>query len=312
MYPTTMDWLNYHHLYYFWTVAKEGTIARACGKLRLAQPTISRQLAQLEESLGEKLFTRSARKLELTEAGRLVLAYAEDIFPLGREMMEALRGRPGNRPAPFLVGISDVIPKLIAFRVLEPVLRMETQVELVCHEDKPEGLLMKLTSHALDMVLTDAPLSSSIYKAKAFSHHLGSCGVSFFATPELGRGLKKNFPRSLDGVRFLLPLPGLALRRELEEWFGRHAVRPFVAGEFQDSALLKVFGQAGQGVYAGPTVIEREICKQYGAMVVGRTEEITERYYAVSLERKVRHPAVLEISKTLKMQWPRMNSDVHG
>lgn len=300
MYDGGVEWLNYHHLYYFWTVAKYGTVARACEKLHLAQPTISRQLGQFEEALGEKLFNRSGRRMELTEAGQLVYEYAEEIFPVGHELMEVLRGRPRARPSRFLVGISDAIPKLIAFRLLAPVLNMDLPAELVCHEDKPDGLLFKLATHALDMVLTDAPLSSSMYKTRTFSHQLGSCGVTFFASPKLARRLRPGFPASLDGTRFLLPLPGLALRRALEEWFDRHRIRPLVAGEFQDDALLKVFGQAGQGVFVGPTVIEKEIRKQYSATVVGRTEEITERFYAVSLERRVRHPAVLAISEAAR------------
>ena len=300
MYPGAMEWLNYHHLYYFWTVAKEGTIARACEKLRLAQPTISRQLAQLENALGEKLFARSGRRLELTGVGQVVFEYAEEIFPVGQELIEVLRGRPRSRPTRFLVGVSDVIPKLIAFRILEPVLKMDQPVDLVCHEDKPDGLLLKLSTHALDMVLTDAPLSSSMYKARTFSHELGRCGVTFFASPKLATGLRRAFPASLDGMQFLLPLPGLALRRGLDEWFVRHGVRPVVVGEFQDSALLKVFGQAGRGVFVGPSVIEREIQQQYGATIVGRTEEITERYHAVSLERKLRHPAVIALSEAAR------------
>jgi LysR family transcriptional activator of nhaA len=291
-----MEWLNYHHLFYFWTVAREGTIARACGKLRLAQPTISRQLRQLEEALGEKLFVKSGRTLELSEVGRTVFDYAEEIFPVGQELLEVLRGRPRGRPVRFLVGISDVIPKLIAFRILEPVLRMSTPVDLVCHEDKPEELLLKLSSHTLDMVLTEAPASASAHRIRAFNHLLGSSGVSFFAAPEIARKLRRRFPESLDGARFLLPLAGSILRRSLEEWFERRGVRPAIAGEFQDSALLKVFGQAGCGVFAGPSAIEREIRRQYGTPVIGRTEEITERFYAVSAERRLKHPAVVAVS----------------
>lgn len=291
-----MEWLNYHHLFYFWTVAREGTIARACQKLRLAQPTISRQLRQLEEALGEKLFVKSGRTLELTEVGRTVFDYAEEIFPVGQELLEVLRGRPRGRPVRFLVGVSDVIPKLIAFRILEPVLHMDTPVDLVCHEDKPEELLLKLSSHTLDMVLTEAPASASAYRVRAFNHLLGSSGVSFFAAPAIARKLRRRFPDSLDGARFLLPLAGSMLRRSLEEWFESKGIRPAIAGEFQDSALLKVFGQAGCGVFAGPSAIEGEIRRQYGTPVIGRTEEITERFYAVSAERRLKHPAVVAVS----------------
>lgn len=295
-----MEWLNYHHLYYFWTVVTEGTITRACEKLRLAQSTISRQLGQLEQSLGEKLFIKAGRTLQLTEQGQVVFEYAEEIFPIGRELMEVLSGRPRGRPARFLVGISDAIPKLIAFRLLEPALRMEIPIRLVCHEDKPDGLLLKLASHTLDMVLTDAPLSSATYSTKVFNHQLGSCGVSIFAAPRSHRRLRRDFPKSLDGERFLLPLPGSTLRRSLEEWFDRHGIRPVIVGEFQDSALLKVFAQAGGGIFVGPSAIEKEIRKQYGVAVVGRTDEIIERFYAVSQERKVRHPAVLAVSEAAR------------
>lgn len=297
-----MEWLNYHHLYYFWTVAKEGTIARACEKLRLAQPTISRQLAQLEENLDERLFDRSGRTLELTEAGRLVFEYADEIFPVGRELMEVLRGGPRGRPSPFRVGISDAIPKLVAFRILEPALSMDVPVQLVCREAGPQELQMKLAEHTLDMVLTDAPLSSGAYKARAFNHQLGSCGVTVFATPNATRKLRRNFPRSLDGQPFLLPLPGAALRRSLDDWFARNEIHPLIVGEFQDSALLKAFGQAGSGAFVGSSAIEAEIRKQYNVSVVGHVDGIVERFYAISLERKVRHPAVLAVTEKARRE----------
>ena len=297
-----MEWLNYHHLYYFWTVAKEGTIARACEKLRLAQPTISRQLAQLEENLDQQLFTRSGRTLELTETGRLVFEYADEIFPVGHELMEVLRGRPRGRPTRFQVGISDAIPKLVAFRILEPALSMDLPVQLVCHEAGPQELLMKLAEHTLDMVLTDAPLSSAAYRKRVFNHQLGSCGVTVFADANVARQLRRNFPRSLDGQPFLLPLPGSVLRRSLDDWFHRNEIHPLIVGEFQDSALLKAFGQAGSGAFVGPSAIEAEIRKQYNVSVVGRVESIVERFYAISLERKVRHPAVLAVTEKARRE----------
>lgn len=300
MYHHAMEWLNYHHLYYFWTVAREGTISRACEKLRLAQPTISRQLAQLEESLDEQLFIRSGRNLELTETGRLVFEYAEEIFPVGRELMEVLRGKPRGRPTRFQVGISDGIPKLVAFRILEPALNMDLPVQLVCHEAGSQELLMKLSEHALDMVLTDAPSSSAAYKTRAFSHQLGSCGVMVFAAPNVARKLRRNFPQSLDGHPFLLPLPGSALRRSLDDWFHLNGVHPQIVGEFQDSALLKAFGQAGSGAFVGPSAIEAEIRQQYNVSVVGQVESTVERFYAISLERKVRHPAVLAVTENAR------------
>lgn len=302
MYPRDMEWLNYHHLYYFWIVAREGTISRACKKLRLAQPTISRQLAQLEGNLDEQLFIRSGRTLELTETGRLVFEYADEIFPVGHELMEVLRGRPRGRPTRFQVGISDAIPKLVAFRILEPALNMDLPVQLVCHEAGPQELLMKLAEHTLDMVLTDAPLSSAAYKTRAFNHQLGSCGATVFASPRVAPKLRRNFPHSLDGQPFLLPLPGSDLRRSLDDWFDRNGVHPLIVGEFQDSALLKAFGQAGSGVFVGPSAIEAEIRKQYKVSVVGRVESTVERFYAISLERKVRHPAVLAVTEAARRE----------
>ena len=296
-----MEWLNYHHLHYFWMVAKEGTIARACEKLRLAQPTISGQLKQFEESLGEKLFARAGRRLVLTETGHVVYRYAEEIFGVGQELLDVLRGRPRGRPARFLVGISDAIPKLIAFRVLQPVLQMPDPVQLIGLEDKPEGLLQRLAAHGLDMILTDAPVSAS-FRPRAYSHVLGTCGLSFCAAPGLAPRCRKGFPHSLDGVPFLLPAEGSSLRRDLEEWFDRHGLRPLIAGEFQDSALLKVFGQAGAGVFAIPTAIEKEVHELHGTAVVGRTTEITESFYAISLERRLKHPAVVALTAAARLK----------
>jgi LysR family transcriptional regulator, transcriptional activator of nhaA len=290
-----MEWLNYHHLFYFWMVAKEGTIARACEKMRLAQPTISGQLRQLEESLGDKLFIKSGRTLALTETGQIVFRYAEEIFPVGHELLDVLRGRPQGRPTRFLVGISDAMPKLIAFRILQPVLEMKERVHLVCFEGAPEELLLKLSSHGLDMILTDAPVNAPS-RARAFNHELGGCGVSFCASPALAVRFRKKFPASLEGAPFLLPLEGSTLRRSLDQWFEKNHIRPNIIGEFEDSALLKVFGQAGAGVFAVPTAVEQEVKEQHRSVVVGRTDEIRERFFAVSFERRLKHPAVVAIS----------------
>ncbi len=294
-----MEWLNYHHLYYFWTVAKEGSIARACEKLHLAQPTISGQLRQLEESIGEKVFTKSGRNLVLTDTGQLVYRYAEEIFSVGRELLDVLHGRPGGRPLRFVVGISDVMPKLIVFRVLQAVLKMPEPVHLVCYEDDTEGLLQKLSSRGLDMILTDAPLAA-LTRPRTYNHDLGSCGVSFCATRTLAARIRRDFPASLDGAPFLLPTGASVLRRSLEHWFDRHGIRPRIVGEFQDSALLKVFGQAGAGVFAVATAVEREVRKQYAVELAGRTNEIVERYYAVSVERRLHHPAVVAVTEAAR------------
>jgi LysR family transcriptional activator of nhaA len=294
-----MEWLNYHHLYYFWMVAKEGTIARACEKLRLAQPTISGQLRQFEESLGEKLFTKAGRNLALTDTGQVVYRYAEEIFSVGAELQDVLRGRPQGRPARFLVGISDLMPKWIVFRVLEPVLKMREPVHLICYEDSTEGLLVKLASHSLDLVLTDAPVMAPS-RARAFNHELGSSGISFCGTPELAVRYRKNFPKSVDGAPFLLPIEGSTMRRSLEQWFDRHQVRPSIVGEFQDSALLKVFGQAGAGIFPIASAVEKDVRENYGAAVIARTSEIVERFYAISMERRLKHPAVVALSEAAR------------
>jgi LysR family transcriptional activator of nhaA len=294
-----VDWLNYHHLLYFWTVAREGSIARASESLRLAPPTVTGQIRALEAALGEKLFQRVGRGLILTETGRLVYRYAAEIFGLGRELTEVLRGRPAGRPARLMVGVSDLLPKLIAFRLLEPALSMPHQPQIVCYEDRPESLLADLSTFGLDLVLTDAPVNPSV-RVRAFSHLLGTCGVSFFASRELAAKHRRKFPASLNGAPFLMPLENSVLRRNLEQWFDSIGVRPQTVGEFQDSALAQVFGQAGAGIFAAPTAIETEIRRRVGLTVLGRTDAVTERYYAISVERKLKHPAVVRICETAR------------
>jgi LysR family transcriptional activator of nhaA len=294
-----MEWLNYHHLLYFWTVAKEGSIARACEKLRLAQPTISGQLRLLEDTLGEKLFTKMGRGLVMTEVGQVVYRYADEIFGLGRELQDVLKGRPRGRPLRLLVGVSDLVPKLIAHRILQPALEMPETVQIVCHEDTPERLLAELAEHRLDVVLSDAPITSMI-RVKAFNHLLGSSGVTVFGAPALAARHRKNFPESLDGAPFLLPLEGSSLRRSLEQWFESENIRPKLVGEFKDSALLKTFGQAGAGLFVAPDAIEKEVREHYKVTAVGRTDAVTERFYAISVERKLKHPAVVMISEAAR------------
>lgn len=289
-----VEWLNYHHLLYFWAVAKDGSIAKACQRLRLAQPTISGQLKQLEETLGEKLFVKSGRGLLLTEVGRVVYQYAEEIFSLGSELQDVLKGRPQGRPLRILVGVSDMVPKLIAYRVLQPALSMAEPVHLVCEEDSPERLLSELAEHRLDVVLSDVPITA-MTRVKAFNHLLGTCGVKLFATPSLAARYRKNFPACLDGAPFLLPIQGSSLRRSLDKWMESRGIRPVVVGEFKDSALMKSFGQAGAGIFACPSAIEAEIRKQYRSVVIGRVDEVTESYYAISVDRKIKHPAVAAI-----------------
>lgn len=294
-----MDWLNYHHLYYFWTVAREGSIARATHKLHLAQPTISTQLKALDRALGHALFEREGRGLKLTEAGKVALRYAEEIFSLGRELCDALADRPPDRPLRLQVGVSQVIPKLIVDELLGPALGLGSGVRLVCHEGKLSELLTALSTHELDVVLADQPADPAI-KVKVFSHLLGECGVTFFATRPLAARLRRKFPGSLAGAPWLAPGPGTVLRRSLEQWFEGLGLEPRIAGEFDDSALLKAFGQRGLGVFASPSAIEREVRRQYRVNVVGRTEDVREKFYAISVDRRLRHPAVTELARAAR------------
>jgi len=291
-----MEWLNYHHLLYFWTVAREGTIARASKELSLAQPTISGQIRVLEDQLGEKLFQRSGRNLVLTDIGRLVYRYADDIFGLGRELMDTLKDRPTGRPLRFQVGVADEVTKIIAYRLLEPAMRLPQQVQIVCRDGAAERLLTDLATHNLDLVIADTPISPTI-KVKAFSHPLGETPVTVFATPKLAAPRRKNFPKSLDGAPFLLPTSGKTLRRTLDQYFEQQGIRPRVVAELDDSALLTTFGQAGAGLFVAPTVLEKEVQRQFDVTVVGRLDSVRERYFALSVERRLKHPAVVAISE---------------
>jgi LysR family transcriptional activator of nhaA len=296
-----MEWLNYHHLLYFYLVAREGTIAKAGQVLRLAQPTISGQIRALEEALGEKLFVRSGRTLQLTETGQIVYRYADEIFSLGKELQDTLKGRPSGRPMRLHVGISDVVPKLIAYRLLEPALRSGHDVQVVCTEDKTEQLLADLATHGLDLVLADSPITPGS-RVRAFNHLLGECGLSFFARKDVAARLGGSFPKSLDGQAVLLPTENTVMRRGLDRWLESQGVRPRIVAEFADSALMKVFGERGEGVFPGPSVIEKEIRDHYNVQVVGRVPELRERYYAITVERRIKNPAVQAISDAAREQ----------
>ena len=294
-----MEWLNYHHLLYFWMVAKRGSIARACEDLRLAQPTISGQLRALEENLGEKLFIRQGRRLVLSDTGQVVYRYAEEIFALGGELADVLKGRPRNRPTRLVVGVSDLIPKLIAFRILEPALAIKHGIKIECYEDTPEKLLLSLSAHELDLVLTDAPAYSAL-RVRVFNHLLGSTGVGLFASPPLANFYRKRYPNSLTGAPFLLPMKNSAVRQMLNQWFEVHSIRPRILGEFQDTALLTTFGQAGTGIFAAPLAIEREVLKRYRVTKLGDLEDRITEYYAISAERKIKHPAATVIAEVAR------------
>lgn len=296
-----MDWLNYHHLLYFWTVVREGTIARAGEKLHLGQPAISTQLRRLEKSLGVKLFQKSGRNLEPTETGRMVYRYADEIFSLGRELTDTINGRPTGKPVRFVVGIVGVVPKLIAKRLLEPALQLPDPLRLICFEDSLDRLLSELALHNLDIVLSDSPVTGAM-KVRAYNHPLGESTVAVFGTKELARKYRKGFPKSLDGAPFLLQGRASALRRLLETWFDSNGLRPLIRGEFDDSALLKVFGQAGEGLFASPSVIQDEICRQHEVEVLGELPSLHEHFYAISAERRLKHPAVVAISESARNQ----------
>jgi LysR family transcriptional activator of nhaA len=295
-----MEWLNFHHLLYFWTVAREGSIAKACERLRLSQPTISGQLRQLEQSLGERLFVKSGRRLKLTEFGTMVYRYADEIFSVGRELMQTVRGRPtGRRPPQLFVGITDSLPKLIVYRLLEPALRMPEPVHVVCREGKADQLMADLALHTLDLVLSDAQFNPDI-SVRAFNHILGECGVTFFAAPQIAHQYSRKFPQSLHGAPVILPTSNTSLRRSLDQWFEQQGIHPRIIGEFEDSALLKVFGQAGIGLFPAPSVVEADVKRQYAVRVIGRLDKVRERFFAISIERKIKHPAVAVISEAAR------------
>jgi LysR family transcriptional activator of nhaA len=293
-----MEWLNYHHLFYFWTVAHAGSIARAGEELRLAQPTISNQLKTLEASLGVKLLERQGRRLVLTDVGRTVLRYADDIFRTGRELQRAVKGLPTGQRVRLVVGVVDVIPKRMAAVLLQPAVDAHPDLLLVCREGPLPQLVAALAVHELDVVLADVPVTEQV-KVKAFNHRLGDCATTFFAAPRHA-GLRRGFPRSLAGAPALLPSEGTALRRSLEAWFTASGIRPAVAGEFDDSALMKAFGARGLGVFPAPSVLEREIRTQYGVVPLGRVDDARESFYAITVERRLRHPAVVAVAEAAR------------
>jgi LysR family transcriptional regulator, transcriptional activator of nhaA len=289
-----MEWLNFGHLRCFWAVGREGGLTRAAAELRLAPSTLSGQIRLLERQLGVELFTRVGRGLVLSEPGRVVFRYADDLFRLGRELQDALGGRIVGRAATVVVGIADVLPKLVASRLLEPLLRSGRTIQLVCRQDKPARLLAELALHNVDVILSDTPVGSSA-TVRAFGHLLGECGVTLFGVPKLAAAFRRGFPKSLDSAPLLLPTENTALRRSLEVWFAERGIRPRVVGEFEDSALLKVFGQSGHGLFPAASVIAQEVSRQYQVKVVGDLLGVRERFYAISTERRLKEPGVLGI-----------------
>ena len=289
-----MEWLNYHHLLYFWVIAREGSIKRACGVLNLSQPALSAQLRALEDTLGEKLFDRVGRTLVLTEMGHVAYRYAQEIFSLGQEFRNLIKGQPTQRPVKLVVGIAEVVPKMVAYKLLESVYRTSDPVQIVCWEGRLDRLLGELALHALDLVLADTPIPSMI-KIQGHSHLLGESGVTLFGVKKLVERYRKDFPKSLNGSPFLLPTANSMLRRRMDEWFSRHGIQPKVVGEFEDGATMKAFGQAGKGIFPGSSVVAKEIQRQYMVSRLGNVPDIREQFYAISIERRLKHPGVLAI-----------------
>ncbi|MDP2230365.1 transcriptional activator NhaR [Methylotenera sp.] len=287
--------LNYKQLHYFWRVARSGSIARASEQLDLAPQTLSGQIGLLENSLKTTLFRRVGRGLELTETGRLALSYAEEIFEIGAEMEQALSGGTVKLPTQFRVGIADVMPKSIVYKLLAPAMSLAEPIKIICKEDKLERLLADLVIHRLDLVLSDRPMPADI-NIKGYSHKLVECGVSFFATPTLAKQYSKDFPASLNQAPLLVPNLDTAMRGRLIRWLDMQRIRPRIVGEFDDSALMKAFGQAGIGIFTAPTMIADEVEHQHGVVSIGQTNEILERFYAISVERRSSHPAVIAIN----------------
>ncbi len=289
-----MRHLNYGHLQYFWVVAREGSIARAAEVLHVTPQTISGQLKQLDQAVGERLFDRSGRNLVLSSTGRVVFHYADEIFGIGAELAQVVGGRKAGVQPVLNVGIVESIPKLVAARVLHPVLDLAQPPRVACQEATLDALLAELAIHRLDVVLSDKPLPAGLH-VRAFNHPLGVSDIAFFAGRQDAHRYGGEFPACMDGQPFLFPAQGSALRRRLDDWLEQEGVKPFPVAEFTDSALMKAFGLAGAGIYPGPVAIENEICQMYGARVIGRTPRVQERYYAISHERRLKHPAVLAI-----------------
>ncbi len=294
-----MEWLNYHHLLYFWVVVREGGLVPAGRVLRLSHPTLSAQVHALEERLGHKLFTRVGRRLVPTDVGRMVYRYADEIFSIGGELLEAVRGRPSGQPLRLDVGVLDAVPKLVVRRLLDPALRIGEPVRIVVHEGSYEKLLAELALHNLDIVVADAPVPSGS-SVRVFSHPLGDCGVGIFGKAGLARRYRRGFPRSLQGAPMLLPLEGSQLRRALDQWFEANELRPRIVGEFQDDALLEVFGGDGLGLFAAPLAVQREVRAQHGVALLGELADLRERFYAVSVQRRLEHPAVVALTKAAR------------
>ncbi|MGD9095886.1 MAG: transcriptional activator NhaR [Chromatiales bacterium] len=291
--------LNLKHLRYFWAVASHGSIARASEALFVTPQTISGQLRDLEDQIGGKLFQREGRNLILTDTGRLVFSYADEMFRLGVELQDVLAGKTPGASITLRVGVAMIVPKLLAYRVLEPILQMEESVRLICSEAPLVDLLADLSVHKLDVVLADSPINPTL-NIRAYNHLLGESGVSFFSTPDEAAELEAGFPHSLDGMTMLMPSSGSSLRRDLDLWLERNNINPVIIAEFDDRALMKAFGERGAGVFTSPTAVEKDVLDKYGVRVIGRSAELTERYYLISAERRIKNPAVSAITQVAR------------
>lgn len=288
--------LNYRQLHYFWVVAKTGSIVRACEQLNLTPQTVSGQISLLEQTYGIELFRRVGRQLELTEAGRQTLPYAEQMFQLGGELEAMLRAQPNEQQILFRVGVADVVPKSIVYRLIAPTMELSEPLRITCREDKLERLLADLAIQRLDLVISDSPMPSHL-DIKGYSQKLGECGISFFATTELAQRYGKDFPHCLHGAPLLIPGQETVVRSRLQRWFAEQQIQPRIVGEFDDSALMQAFGQSGSGIFIGPSVIADEVRRQYGVELIGQTDAVTESFYAISVERKVKHPGIVAITE---------------
>ena len=291
-----MEWLNFHHLRYFWTVARKGGVRKAAEELHVSQPSISAQLRLLEDSLGEKLFKRSGRNLVLTEMGELVLTYADEIFSAGRELMSAVKQRPGGRALRFSVGMTDALSKFIGFQILKPAFYFSQPVHVVCRQAEIGPLVNQLQAHRLDLVLADEPASSSL-KAKTFNHRLGRSGITFCALPPIAKKLRRNFPKSLHQAPALLPSDNMGMREPLEKWFYAKGIRPRIVAEFEDAGLMKVAASAGLGFTMVHSVVDKVALEHFGLRAIAKVKECASDFYAITIERRLKHPVVAAITE---------------
>ncbi|MFM1987434.1 MAG: hypothetical protein RJA99_391 [Pseudomonadota bacterium] len=291
--------LNYKHLHYFWTVAKVGGVVRAAETLHVTPQSISGQLRLLEEQVGARLLRRAGRGVELTDTGRMVFEYADRAFTAGDELLGALRARPGEHVGTFRVGVSNVLGRSVAFAMLQPALSIPDAPKLLCREGRLQDLLGELAMHRLDMVLSDRPMDASV-SVRAFNHLLIDCGIAVLAAPSLAKRLRGRFPACLDDAPWLLHGETSGVRPRLLRWFEAHGVRPRIVAEFDDTALLKAFAQEGVGCFSAPALVADEICAALGVKTIGRTDEVREQTFAISVERRLSHPAVLAISEAAR------------